>query len=159
MRAEKDIPSGDVPPNSPTSIHIPIDRLIDLVRLLVISLVSRARKQAIFIIRVLKLVWIDFDVLTATGLGFSVLRKLLVADIANDKGDARNDLCRGPFSSRSNIRPCSESRGTTRWMVRSVRGSINTTAHPRPRPATYDAGAGIDKNASLLGLFDAILET
>jgi hypothetical protein len=27
---------------------------------------------------------------------------------------------------------------------------------PRPRPATYDAGAGIDKNASLF-LFDAIV--
>lgn len=28
---------------------------------------------------------------------------------------------------------------------------------PRPRPATYDAGAGIDKNASLLGLLDAMV--
>lgn len=28
-------------------------------------------------------------------------------------------------------------------------------SHPRPRPATYDAGAGIDKNASLF-LFDAM---
>jgi hypothetical protein len=31
------------------------------------------------------------------------------------------------------------------------------TAYPRPRPATYDAGAGMDKNASLFGLFDAML--
>jgi hypothetical protein len=30
-------------------------------------------------------------------------------------------------------------------------------SHPRPRPATYEAGAGIDRKASLLGLFDAML--
>ncbi len=28
--------------------------------------------------------------------------------------------------------------------------------HPRPRPATYDAGAGIDKNANLFGLPDIL---
>ena len=28
---------------------------------------------------------------------------------------------------------------------------------PRPRPATYDAGAGIDKNASLFGLLLAAM--
>jgi len=30
--------------------------------------------------------------------------------------------------------------------------------YPLPRPATYEAGAGMDKNASLLGLLDAIFD-
>jgi hypothetical protein len=31
--------------------------------------------------------------------------------------------------------------------------------YPLPRPATYEAGAGMDKKASLLGLLDAILKS
>ena len=31
------------------------------------------------------------------------------------------------------------------------------TTYPRPRPATYDAGAGMDRKASLFGLLEAIL--
>ena len=35
---------------------------------------------------------------------------------------------------------------------------ILQVTHPLPRPATYEAGAGMDKKASLLGLLDAIFD-
>ena len=48
--------------------------------------------------------------------------------------------------------------------MRSTGGEREHNAYPRPRPATYDAGAGIDKKANLFDLLlaamvDSVVET
>lgn len=63
----------------------------------------------------------------------------------------RNDLCRWPFSRRANIRPGGETGGTREVLKSKLcqHGKTGQNTYPRPRPATYEAGAGIERNASL----------
>lgn len=69
--------------------------------------------------------------------------------------DSRNKFRRWTFASRTNIGSCCEPRCTVSntWVKEYEQ---EKRMYPRPRPATYDAGAGIDRNANLF-LLDAIV--
>lgn len=60
------------PARPPPPVHIPVDRVVYPVGLLVVLFVRRARKEAVFVVWILELLCIDLGFLASSGLRLPV---------------------------------------------------------------------------------------
>lgn len=70
----REVAATNVPACPPPRVHVLVYQVVDIVRFLIIRLVSGARKKTILVIGVLKLVRVDLCLLSAPRLSLSNAR-------------------------------------------------------------------------------------